>query len=86
MKGKLSIIQLTEVDRHQAVQEIMDRTPAFLESEQNMLDAIKVASGLVDEIIPVLDESSGKMMSVVREADLFSAYLDIQKDVQDIEK
>ena len=86
MEGKLSLIQLTEADRYQAVQEIMDRTPAFLESEQNMLEAIKVASGFVGETIPVLEKSSGKMMGVVREADLFCAYLDIQKDVQDIEK
>lgn len=86
LEGKLSIIKLTEADRHQAVQEIMDRTPAFLESEQNMLEAIKVASGFVGETIPVLEKSSGKMMGVVREADLFCAYLDIQKDVQDIEK
>ena len=64
----------------------MDRTPAFLESEQNMLEAIKVASGFIGDTIPVLEESSGKMMGVVREADLFCAYLDIQKDVQDIEK
>jgi CIC family chloride channel protein len=86
LEGKLSLIQLTEADRYQAVQEIMDRTPAFLESEQNMLEAIKVASGFVGETIPVLEKSSGKMMGVVREADLFCAYLDIQKDVQDIEK
>ena len=86
MEGKLSLIQLTEADRYQAVQEIMDRTPAFLESEQNMLEAIKVASGFVGETIPVLEASTGKMMGVVREADLFCAYLDIQKDVQDIEK
>ena len=51
-----------------------------------MLEAIKVASGFIGDTIPVLEESSGKMMGVVREADLFCAYLDIQKDVQDIEK
>ena len=86
MEGKLSIIHLIKADKDQAVREIMDRRPLRLKSDQNMLEAIEVASGFVGETIPVIEEPSGKMIGVVSESDLFSAYLEIQEQVQDVEK
>ena len=86
LEGKLSIIHLMGADKGQAVREIMDRRPLRLKSDQNMLEAIEVASGFVGETIPVIEEPSGKMIGVVSESDLFSAYLDIQEQVQDVEK
>ena len=86
LEGKLSIIHLMGADEDQAVREIMDRTPLSLKSDQNMLEAINVASGFVGETIPVIQEPGGKMVGVVSESDLFSAYLDIQEQVQDVEK
>ena len=50
-----------------------------------MLEVIEVASGFVRETIPMIEQPSGKMIGVVSEADLFSAYLDIQEHVQDVE-
>ena len=86
LEGKLSIIHLIKADKDQAVREIMDRRPLRLKSDQNMLEAIEVASGFVGETIPVIEEPSGKMIGVVSESDLFSAYLEIQEQVQDVEK
>jgi CIC family chloride channel protein len=51
-----------------------------------MLEVIEVASGFVGETIPMIEQPSGKMIGVVSEADLFSAYLDIQEHVQGVEK
>ena len=56
-----------------------------LTSDQDMLEVIEVASGFVRETIPMIEQPSGKMIGVVSEADLFSAYLDIQEHVQDVE-
>ena len=86
MEGKLSIIRLMEADKDQAVRDLMDRRPLSLNSDQDMLEAIEVASDFVGETIPVIEQPSGKMIGVVSEADLFSAYLDIQEHVQDVEK
>ena len=86
LEGKLSIIHLMGADKDQAVREIMDRRPLRLKADQNMLEAIEVASGFVGETIPVIEEPGGKMIGVVSESDLFSAYLDIQEQVQDVEK
>jgi CIC family chloride channel protein len=57
-----------------------------LTSDQDMLEAIEVASDFVGETIQVIEQPSGKMIGVVSEADLFSAYFDIQEHVQDVEK
>ena len=86
LEGKLSIIRLMEADKDQAVRDLMDRRPLSLNSDQDMLEAIEVASDFVGETIPVIEQPSGKMIGVVSEADLFSAYLDIQEHVQDVEK
>jgi CIC family chloride channel protein len=86
LEGKLSIIRLMEADKDQAVRDLMDRRPLSLTSDQDMLEAIEVASDFVGETIPVIEQPSGKMIGVVSEADLFSAYLDIQEHVQDVEK
>ncbi|MDC0921978.1 chloride channel protein [bacterium] len=86
LEGKLSIIHLMGADKGLAVREIMDRRPLRLKADQNMLEAIEVASGFVGETIPVIEEPGGKMIGVVSESDLFSAYLDIQEQVQDVEK
>ena len=86
LEGKLSIIHLMGADKDQAVREIMDRRLLRLKADQNMLEAIEVASGFVGETIPVIEEPGGKMIGVVSESDLFSAYLDIQEQVQDVEK
>ena len=56
-----------------------------LTSDQDMLEVIEVASGFIGETIPMIEQPSGKMIGVVSEADLFSAYLDIQEHVQDVE-
>jgi len=86
LEGKLSIIHLMGADKDQAVREIMDRRPLRLKADQNMLEAIEVASGFVGETIPVIEEPGGKMIGVVSESDLFSAYLETQEQVQDVEK
>ena len=86
LEGKLSIVHLMGADKGQAVREIMDRRPLRLKADQNMLEAIEVASGFVGETIPVIEEPGGKMIGVVSESDLFSAYLEIQEQVQDVEK
>ena len=57
-----------------------------LTSDQDMLEVIEVASGFVGETIPMIEQPSRKMIRVVSEADLFSAYLDIQEHVQGVEK
>ena len=57
-----------------------------LTSDQDMFEVIEVASDFVGETIPVIEQPNGKMIGVVNEADLFSAYLDIQEHVQDVEK
>ena len=67
----MSIIHLIEADKDQAVREIMDRRPLRLKSDQNMLEAIEVASGFVGETIPVIEEPGGKMIGVVSESIYF---------------
>ena len=61
-EGKLSIIRLMEADKDQAVRDLMDRRPLSLTSDQDMLEAIEVASDFVGETIPVIEQPSGKMI------------------------
>jgi len=49
------------------------------------LQAIEVASDFVGESIPVIDRASGQLTGIVTEGDLFTAYLETQNRVIDIE-
>jgi CIC family chloride channel protein len=46
---------------------------------------MEVASGFVGETIPVIGEPSGEVIGVVSGSDVFSKYLDVREQVQDVE-
>ena len=85
-QGKVSITELLEADKDQVIADILDRDPLILTSDSSLLASIEIASNFVGESMPVLDRSTKKMIGVVTESNLLSAYLDIQTNIQDIEK
>ena len=85
-QGKVSITELLEADKDRVIADILDRDPLILTSDSSLLASIEIASNFVGESMPVLDRSTKKMIGVVTESNLLSAYLDIQTNIQDIEK
>lgn len=82
--GKLSGMRLGQDETTSAAQFAEDNILVF-STEMNLLQAIEKATGFVGESIPVIHKQTGKLTGVVSEADLFAAFLSVQKTVTRIE-
>ena len=52
---------------------------------RHFYEAIQQASEFVGESIPVVDQKTHRLNGVITEADLFSVYLQVQKQVKAVE-
>ena len=82
--GKLSGMRLGQDETTSAAQFAEDNILVF-PTEMNLLQAIEKATGFVGESIPVIHKQTGKLTGVVSEADMFAAFLSVQKTVTRIE-
>lgn len=84
--GKLTINQLLTAPPDAAVDDLVDHAPLLLEANTSLQQSIEKASSFVGESIPVVSSETGHLLGVVTEADLFSAYLEIQETIRDVER
>jgi CIC family chloride channel protein len=59
--------------------------PLVLNSDLSVLQSIEACRTFVGESIPVVDINTNHFEGVISEADLFSAYLDLDKQIKDLE-
>ena len=60
--------------------------PTKIKHDASLQQAIETASKFVGESMPVLNETTGEILGVLSEADLFQAYLETQNKIIDLEK
>ena len=84
--GKITINQLLDAPPAKPVSAFLDRAPITLNETHSMNEAIEIASSFVGESIPVVSKTTGKMLGVLTEADLFAAYLKIQDNIRAVER
>lgn len=83
--GKISFLAIEAETGNTQVGSIADTQATSIKSDASLLQAIEVASDFVGESIPVIDRASGQLTGIVTEGDLFTAYLETQNRVIDIE-
>ncbi len=83
--GKLDYLGLIKADPKQPVSQCLQGDALSIKGDASLLQAIEAARDFVGESIPVVDRESGALDGIVTEGDLFSAYLDLQNRVVDIE-
>lgn len=84
--GKLSLLALIEPTTPTApVLPLADPHPFVLAADASLLQAIERAVSFVGETIPIVDPASGRMLGVVTEADLFGAFVALERSVRDLE-
>ena len=59
--------------------------PLTLNPNLSVLQSIEACRSFVGESIPIVDPDLKKFHGVISEADLFSAYLDLDKQIKDLE-
>ena len=83
--AKLSLLALIDVPDAAPALPLADPDPFQLGADASLLQAIERAVSFVGESIPVVDTKSGQMLGTVTEADLFGAFIDLERSVRDLE-
>ena len=83
--GKLIINDLINVSKTENVLSLIEKEPLTLSPEFSVLQSIEACRSFVGESIPIIERPLNKICGVISEADLFSAYLDLDKQMKDLE-
>jgi CIC family chloride channel protein len=84
--GKVNIMDLLEAKPDDALSNYVDHNALSIKADASLLQCIEAASSFVGESIPIVDRDTLELKGVVTEGDLFTAYLELQNTITDIEK
>ena len=83
--GKLLINDLIDKVGTDTALSHIGKEPLILEPDLSVLQSIESCRTFVGESIPIVESQSLIFKGVISEADLFSAYLDLDKQIKDLE-
>ena len=72
-------------DENLALVDFCLSAPIVLSENNSVLDSVKIATNFVGESMPVLSSDTGHILGVISEADIFKAYINVQKQASKIE-
>jgi len=84
--GKISLPDLVANENLKTIESILEEEPAFLESGSSVESAREIAANFIGEALPVLSVDTRILHGIVSEADIFTAVLNTQKEVNSLEK
>ena len=64
---------------------IRDSNEVLLASVDSVLQGIEACRDFVGESIPVINKETNTLVGIITESDLFKAYLDLNKQIRDLE-
>ena len=83
--GKLIINDLINADENASTSDFITATPLTLNPNLSVLQSIEACKTFVGESIPIVEPNFQRFFGVISEADLFTAYLDLDKQIKDLE-
>ena len=83
--GKVKLIDLVN-KKDKKISDYIEQKPIILDADLSLLSSIKILSKFVGESVPVIDTKSNKIIGIISENDVLSAYLDISQEINNIEK
>lgn len=84
--GKISLPDLVANENLKTIEAILDENPVCLESGSSVESAREVAANFIGEALPVLSADTRVLLGIVSEADIFTAVLKTQNEVNSLEK
>ena len=84
--GKIDAISILNKDPAQQLNEYVDKECIRIFDTDSLSDAMKIASYFVGEFIPIVNARENMVVGVISENALFSAYLDEQRKIIEMEK
>ena len=83
--GKVKLMDLVN-RKDQKISHYIEQKPVILDADLSLLSTIKTLSKFVGESVPVIDSNSKKIIGIISENDVLSAYLNISEEINNIEK
>ena len=84
--GKIDAISILNKDPTEELDIYIDKECIRIFDTDSLSDAMKTASNFVGEFIPVVNANENIVVGVISENALFSAYLDEQRKIIEMEK
>ena len=83
--GKIRLIDIVD-KKNQQITNFLQKKPIILDANISLLESIKKLSNFVGESIPIIDKHDKKLIGIISENDILTAYLEISDDINNIEK
>ena len=84
--GKVSLVNLIDKKVSDNVIDQLDVKSLKIDPNSNLIFVIKKLSSFVGESIPIVDKKTSEMLGIISENDVLKAYLDISKEINEIER
>jgi CIC family chloride channel protein len=84
--GKVDALSILAGDVNSRLNDYVDRECLTISEANSLSEAMKIASNFVGEFIPVINAKENIVVGVISENALFSAYLDEQRKIIEMEK
>ena len=83
--GKISLLNLVNKKGFNLV-DYAERKPLIIDPNSSLMSVIKKLSNFVGESIPIVNKKTNAMIGIISENDVLKAYLEISKEINQIEK
>ena len=83
--GKILINDIIQAKENKNILSFKQKNPLILYKDTSVLQGIEACKNFVGESIPVINNENMHMEGIISEANLFSAYLDLDKKIRDLE-
>ena len=83
--GKFRVIALLDADKEIRLVDFCLRAPIVLSADESVFDAVNIAKNFVGDSMPVLCREKKQLIGVVSEADIFTAYIEVQNQASKVE-
>ena len=84
-KGKIRLIDLMSNTDQKHCYVLRENNEILLTDEDSILQGIETCKNFVGESIPVINKDTKNLVGIITESDLFKAYLDLNKQIRDLE-
>ena len=84
-KGKIRLVELIANTAQKHCYVLRENNEVLLASVDSVLQGIEACKDFVGESIPVINKETNTLIGIITESDLFKAYLDLNKQIRDLE-
>lgn len=84
-RGKIRLVDLMVNTAQKQCHILRENNEVLLTDVDSVLQGIEACKDFVGESIPVINKEKNELIGIITEADLFKAYLDLNRQVRDLE-